>query len=422
MDILGAACLGTGLGLAFLGMVLVAKQFLYVSRPSEILIFSGRRYLLEDGSTRGYEFIHGGWRFRRPIIEKVDRMDLTTIPIELEVHNGYSKGGIPLHLRAVAYVKVSSDPLKVNNAIERFLGRDPDELRIVAKESLEGHLRGIIARMTPEEVNEDRLKFAEEMLHEVQEDLDRLGLSLDALKVQSVSDEVEYLDSIGRERLANVISEAEIAESTAKADAEEAQAEANRQGQVANEQAETVIKQAANDYRRVQAELEAEAQSADERAEQGALTARATAEQKLQAIRRRLEHLRLSADVVLPAEAEKKAAEMRARSEAASIAADGEALAEVLRMLSEVWLQAGPDAKEIFLIQQLETTLSAVTEKVKGLQVGEVTLLDSGDGQALANHIASMPAAIGAVFDEFRRTTGVDVTGILAAPPATEER
>ena len=132
-----------------------------------------------DGSRVGYRVVHGGVAWRIPLLEKVDRMDLGTIPIELHVTNAYSKGGIPLALHAIAQVKVSSNAAAYNNAIERFLGRDPAEIRQVAKETLEGHLRGIIANMTPEEVNEDRLKFAQELVEEAGEDLHRLGLTLD---------------------------------------------------------------------------------------------------------------------------------------------------------------------------------------------------------------------------------------------------
>src|SRR5690606_27391287 len=156
---------------------------------------------------------------------------------------------------------------------------------------------------------------------------------------------------------------------------EEAQAEAKRQGDVSNEQAETAIRQRENAYRQWVAELEAQAKSEEERAEQAALAARARTEQRLQQIRAELERLRLEADVVLPAESRKQASVMRARAEAATIAADGEALAEVLRMLTDTWLRAGPDAKDIFLIQQLEVTLQKVTERVKALDIGEVTLL-----------------------------------------------
>jgi flotillin len=400
--------------MAIVAFVFVAKQFLFVGRPNELLIFSGREYTDPEGKTRGYHVVHGGFAWRVPLLEKVDRMMLTTLPIDLNVTNAYSKGGIPLTVHAIANVKVSSDPHKYGSAIERFLGRDTNEIRQVAKESLEGHLRGIIARMTPEEVNEDRLKFAEELVAEAGEDFDRLGLNLDTLKVQMVSDDVSYLDSIGRERLANVLASAEIAESTAKADAEEAQADYTQQGQVANEQAETIIKQRENALRQRLAELEAQARSEEERAEQGALAARARAEQELQEIRAKLEHLRLSADVVLPADAQRKASEMKARSDAAQIATDGEALAEVLEMMRIAWVKAGPDAKDIFLIQQLENVLTTVTDKVKNMDIGEVTILDGGKGNALPQHIAAMPATVGAVLREFRETTGVDVTGILA--------
>jgi flotillin len=413
------AILGGGAGAVILGVLFVISQFLFVCRPNEILIFSGRSYRLEDGSTVGYRVVHGGVALRVPFFEKVDRMDLTTIPIEINVKNAYSKGGIPLEIRAVAYVKVSSKGAIVNNAIERFLGRDPKEIRQVAKESLEGHLRGVLARMTPEEVNEDRLKFADEMVEETGDDLDRLGITLDAIKVQSVSDDVSYLDSIGRERLANVLSSAEISESTARADAEEAQANSTRSGRVADEAAEMQIKQAENQLRGTIAEIEARAKAAEERAAQGALAARARAEQTLQEIRTKLEQLRLMADVVLPAEAQRKAAAMKARADAAPVAADGEAMAEALRMLTEAWISAGADAKEIFLIQQLETIIRTVSDEVRAIEVGEIILLDNGDGRALANQLAARPAAVAAILHELRNTIGIDITGVLAGRSAS---
>ena len=120
------------------------------------------------------------------------------------------------------------------------------------------------------------------------------------------------------------------------------------------------------------------------------------------------------ADVVLPAEADKKAAEMKSRSEAAVIAADGQAMAAVLEMMTEAWIKAGDDAKDIFLIQQLEEVLRTVVARVHGIELGEVTLLDSGDGQALPRHVASFPAMVRQVLDELRTSTGVDVTGILS--------
>lgn len=405
---------GAGAAAALVAVVTIARQFVYVCRPSQVLILTGREHTLPDGSKVGYMPIHGGWALRKPFVEEIEVIDLTTIPIDIRVTNAYSKGNIPLTLSAVGYVKVSSDMALLANAVERFLGQPRSEIQRVAKESLEGHIRGVLARMTPEEVNEDRLKFAELLMHEAGEDLDRLGIQLDAIKVQSVQDDVSYLDSIGRERLAQVIQAAEIAESTAKADAEQAQATANQRGQIASEGSKRAIQVAENQLREAVAKLEAQARSEEERAEQGALAARAVAEFELQEIRARREHLRLSADVVLPAEAERQAMEMRAKAGAATTAADGKAMAEVLVMMKDAWVEAGEDARDIFLIQQLEPLLKMVSARVKTLNLGEVTLIDGGDGTALPNHIAALPATVAAVFRSFRETTGVDVTGILA--------
>ena len=90
----------------------------------------------------GYRVVRGGRRWKTPLVERVDRMDLRTIPIDIKSSNAYSKGGIPLKLHAIAMVKISDNDTLINNAIERFLGRDISEIRRVAKETLEGHLRG----------------------------------------------------------------------------------------------------------------------------------------------------------------------------------------------------------------------------------------------------------------------------------------
>jgi len=405
---------GIVLGAIVVGALLFLRQFVWVCRPNQVLVFSGRQNTLPDGTVAGYRVIHGGYVIQVPLLEQVDRLSLETIPIDLHVANAYSAGGIPLEVQAIANVKVSSDPERIGNAIERFQGRDPAEIQRVAKESLEGHLRGVLARLTPEQVNEDRLLFAREMVEEAGEDFAKLGLDLDTLKVQSVSDQVKYLDSIGRQRLAEVISEAEVAESNAKADAESEEASAKRRGKVAQEQAMTAITEATNRLAELTAEWEARALGAEERAEQQAIGARARAEQRLQELRARLEQLRLQAERVLPAEAQRRAAEMQARAQAAPIEADGEAMAEVLRLMSETWRSAGPDAAQIFLIQRLESVLDTIVDRVSQVQIDEVVLLDGGDGRALPSHLAALPAAVGAVLRELTNTTGIDVTTLVA--------
>ncbi|MCB9759576.1 MAG: flotillin family protein [Alphaproteobacteria bacterium] len=421
MTILGLMC-GVMAALMALGLIAtIARMFVFICEPNEILVFSGRENQLPDGSTVGYRVIYGGRAFRVPILERAERMDLRTIPIDIRITNAYSKGGIPLTVHAVANVKISRNERLVGNAIERFLGRDPGEIKRVAKETLEGHLRGVLATLTPEEVNEDRLKFAGALVEESDEDFQKLGLHLDTLKVQAVSDEVNYLDSIGRQRIALVLRDAEVAESTARSEAEREEAESRRAGQVAEQKANANIVAAENKVSEVKAELDANAQSEEETTAQAALQARAQSEQELQEIRKRLEELRLMADIILPAQAQQQAAALRARGDAASIEESGRAMAEVLRMMTDAWIKAGDDARDIFLIQNLEEVLRTVVERVNSIAVDEVNLLDSGDGRALAQYVASYPAMVSTVLRELRDSTGVDVVGILT-PNTTAER
>src|SRR5205814_1973117 len=112
-------------------------------------------------------------------------------------------------------------------------------------------------------------------------------------------------------------------------------------------------------------------------------TARAVAEQELQKIRAVVESRRLSADVVVKAEADNNARAILARGSAAPIAERGKAVAQSLELMNGAWLAAGEGAKQIVLIQQLESILKQVVEKLDTVKVGSVTLIDRGDGSSL---------------------------------------
>ena len=108
--------------LAILAVLGIIRTNLKICQPNEVLIFSGRSRQLTDGSKVGYRVIRGGRGFRVPIIEKVDRLFLNTIPLDLTVSNAYSKGGIPLKVQAIANIKISSREPELGNAVERLLG------------------------------------------------------------------------------------------------------------------------------------------------------------------------------------------------------------------------------------------------------------------------------------------------------------
>jgi flotillin len=412
-DLLRFPVMAGGAAIGVMVLIAFARQFLRICRPNEIFIFSGRKHRRADGSEVGYRVVFGGRAWRVPVIEQVQRMDMRALPIDVSVQGAYTRVGIPLKVRAIAVVKISSNPKVVMNAIERFLGRGVDEIQRVAKDTLEGNLRGVLATLTPEEVNADRLKFAESLSAEVEHDLAKLGLHLDILKIQHVTDDANYLDSIGRGQIAQVIRDAEIAESNAHNEAAKEVASAEMRAKVAEAEADRVIVGKKNDLRRVAAELEAEAKAAEERAEAGALAAQATAMQALEGKRREVEVVRLQADVVIPAEVQREAAALTSAGSAASVAENGRATAESLTLMAEAWAKAGASAEDMFLLNKIEDITRVVVDGVRRIQLGDVEIVDT-DGQALPRLAAAYPAAVAAVLQSLLATTGVDVGAILS--------
>jgi flotillin len=404
------------IALGIFGLIVLVwflKSFLCICKPNEVVILSGRKHRIKDGQDVGYRVLTGGRAIRIPIVETVKRMDVTTMPVRVEVHKAYSKGGTPLNIQAIANVKISSDPLVVGNAIERFLDHDRSEVVRVAQETLEGNLRGVVATLTPEQVNEDRLRFAERIASDVSRDLVKLGLQLDTLKIQSVADDVDYLSSLGRKEIALVIRDAEIAESDALTEAEQIEAECEERAEVAKTQDQIVILEKENELRKIKAKLERQARSEEEITIAAAKEKKAKAEQVLQTLRAEFERLRLEADEVLPAEAERQAKELHARGEAAVFTENAQAAALVNDLLSQVWQETGRDASELFLIQQIETVLREAVQIPGRLQLDKVNVIDNGDGKAIASLVKVYPQIVRQFLEGVNETLGIDVVGTL---------
>ncbi len=421
----------TALLLVAVAVVVLAamKSLVVICPPNQIAVISGRTRSLTDGREIGYRVLRGGRTFRVPLLEEVAWMDLNTIAIEVSVTNAYSKGSIPLNVQGVANVKVSSREGLLENSLERFLGRPMEYIRQLAKETLEANLRGVLATLTPVEVNEDRLKFAQTLIEEADDDIKTLGLELDVLKIQNVTDEVGYLDSVGRQQTAEVLRDARIAEAERKTEAEESEAEARRRAEIARVQADLSIVEKENNLRVRRAELEAQAIAKEEEASVAGPKARAVAEQELEHERIELQRRRLEADVVAPARAKKEALELEAKGEAAKIIEDGSAQIEVFHRLVEQYQAAGADAQRIFVLNILPELVDKIVGTVGGISIDRVSVIDSGanggSGQGIPAVVSQLPAAVIKITEQIENATGVNILSGLggsssapAVPPA----
>jgi flotillin len=414
--------LALGFTIGIWAIIFAYRRFLFICRPNELLVVSGKKTTLASGEVLNFEVIQAGRHFQLPFIQTVDRMDVRLIPIELSVTKVLSNGGIPLDVHAIANVKITSDTRYVHNAVERFLNVPPDTVRTSAKQILEGVLRGVIAQLTPEQVNQDRIEFANQLLEMTTDDFNKMGLHLDTLKVQRVEDEAQYLVNLGRTQIANAIRDAENAESQANQEVAQEEAGARQLAEVAGKQAEIGVATKRNQYRAIRGQLEGDAQSVEREAIAAVDQTRAEAEQELQKLRKDVETSRLTVEVVLPAEANRAAAELTAQGQAAGRREQGAASAFAMAAMSQALQNAGSNAREMFVLSQLDTLVAEVAAKVKDVSLNRVHLVDSGDGKALAALLSSGPHAVTAVLASLRDLSGVDITELLAAqaPPPTK--
>jgi flotillin len=368
----------------FLLLVATIKQLLIIVPPNMVAVITGRKRALSDGTAVGYRVVRGGRTIRIPLLEQAQWMTLNTIPLTISVKNAIAKGGIQIDVQAVANVKIASMPEEVfNNAVERILG---NETRVadLAQETLAANLRGVLSTLTPEEANEDRVKFEAELMKEVTRDLQKLGLQLDMLKIQNISDEAGYLRAYGRIRTAEVLRDAQIAEARTKAETEREQARAQQEAEVARAQSQMQVSAAQNELRVKQADLDRTAQIAERTARAAADEAQARAEKAVEEARVEVTRVRLQVEQVEPARARAEAARAEAEAAAAPVIAQGEAQAKALRAVQEQLLAAGEQGLALLYLQQLPDMVDRLAAAAGDIRIDRLVVLDGGDGQGAA--------------------------------------
>jgi flotillin len=394
--------------LAALAAAFIVTRLIHICQPNEVLVFSGARRGGGEAAV-GYRLVQGGRGLLIPLLETVDRLDLTNMVIDVRVDGAYSKGGIPLNVNAVANVKIASTEPVIGNAIERFLGKPRAVVERVAKETLEGNLRGVLATLTPEEVNHDRVKFAQSLLHEADTDLKKLGLVLDTLKIQNVSDDKGYLDSLGRKQSAELQMRSRVAEAENRALSMAKDAENYETRAIAQVEAEIAKTRAEALRCIVDAQSKREALIAEQQTEVAALIARAEAELGVQTARVDQVRLKLEAEKIESAEAERDRLVLAARGAVAGIVEEGKATARSLRQVARAWNAAGPDARRIFVAPKLGVLAGQMLDTVADLPIESVTMID----ERLHRGGGSLAAASRLAATELQQGLGVDVRQLM---------
>ncbi len=466
----------------FAAMALFARNYIKVP-PSMVAIFYGRKHSLVDEkgtrSTLGFRVVRGGAALRIPVLEQVEYLSLNIMSIQLKIQRAYTKEGVPVTVEAVANVKIAGDDMSLRSAAERFLGMRADEIKGVIFQTLEGHLRAILGTLTVEEINADRSAFAQKMTDEAAVDLKKMGVSIDILTIQQISDEQGYLDALGKKRTAEVKRDAVIGEAQAQRDAMIKSATADQEGKTKRYEADVAIAQSLRDKETRQAEFDAVVKAKKAESEQAGPLATAIARQKVTEQETRIEQVRkqqevlvqeqeaarkekeLQATVVNPAEAERQAAILRAegekqgtiiraeatqkelefegageaakiekigRAEAAKVLAVGEAEAEVIKkkMLAEAeglqkkaeaWKNFNEAAVINMVVEKMPELAQAFATQLAGID--KINIIEMSNGSGGSGGIGKVMSTVGggmtAMLSMLKDQFGIDVARLMQA-------
>jgi flotillin len=414
---------GCGAGLTIGGVILgflivllwIIAKLTVVGNPSEMLIISGKRQ--HEGE--GYRVLIGGRTRVIPIFEKVERLSLRNMQVALEV-KAQSGGGtmLPININGVANVKISSDPSIRQNAIERFLGHPQQEIQRVARETLEGGLRAVIGKMRPEEMVQDRDKFVATVMNEVTDDFRKLGLLIDSVNIQNVHDEDQYLESIARKARAEVISAARKAEAERAAEAAIKEAEAGASARQAKatrdaeaKQTEAGAHQAAEQARLTAEKAIAEAENALRIRKAELAREAALKEADQQEAEGKAQGARLRATQVQGAIAARDAARAKAEGDAASVLEEGKARAAAIEAIGQA-IQKYPEALKVMLVEMMPNIVAHFAKSVEGVRLHDVTVIDSGSGQAIAGAALSRARVLSESLATLEGVLGIDLRDV----------
>jgi flotillin len=328
-----------------------------VPDPDEAMLISGAR-------ARGdapFRVVTGHGAFIMPFFRKVRFLTLAMCEAEV-AEKCVTQQGITLNVRSVIAFKVGNDDESIISAAQRFLS-DQDQMAVLTGRIFAGHLRSIIGSMTVEQIIRERQKLATEVLDGSKEEMARIGLTVDALQIQSIDDDgLGYITAMSAPYNAAIQQQAQIAQ----AQANQASAEADQESQ--RNQAEFARQTAV-----VKARYKAEVDKAQAQAAQAGPLAEAQAQREVLATRTELAQ---------------RAAELRQQELVAEVVKPAEAEAERVRILAiadaekmKIQAEAAASHNRVALDRMLIDQLPDIVEKAgRGLAGANLTVLSGTDG------------------------------------------
>lgn len=254
--------------IVLLGLIIAATIMsifiIYASRlkkvpPDKAMVVYGRG---------GFQLVTGGARFIWPVVQSYEflPLDVRTLEVHVqEIVTDVKRSGARLNIKSVAQVKISSNDAILRTAAENLLHKTDMAINEIALKTLEGHVRGVCAVLTIEEINSDRDSIASKIQNMAGNDLKNMGIEIRSFVIKEIEDAYGYLDALGVKRTEEVKRDARVGKAIANREATIQEAKAAQEGEQANAEAEAqvAVYHRDRDITRQKAEAEVEKERAN---------------------------------------------------------------------------------------------------------------------------------------------------------------
>ena len=448
-------------------LILVAAVMFFAQRykrcpPDQIMVIYGRTERTADGRPKPSKVLHGGAALVWPLIQDYAYISLKPMTIRIPLENALSQQNIRINVPSTFTIGVSTEPSIMANAAERLLGFKVEDIEEMAKEIIFGQLRLTVSTLTIEQINQDRDAFLELIQRNVGAEMRKVGLFLINVNIVDITDEADYIASIGKKAAASAVEQArvdvaeaekrgaigkaeadqlrrtQVAAADAEAEKGEKSAEADRRVFVQEQEALAIAGEnsSAAEIARVNADLAEQEAIAKQRAD--VATAQAEAEIQKALYQEEEQKLRASEiarekvakeQVEIAAEAEAERQRRIARGEADAILAKYEAEASGVQQVLDAKAQgynnlvasAAGDPKAaatLLMVEKIEAMVNAQTEAIRNLKIDKITVWDSGndaDGNsATSNFVSSLVQSLPPIHD-VAKMSGVELPDYLGS-------
>ena len=201
-------------------LILVGISLFVISVLATVYIATSRyklapanKILVVYGNTQGAgaaKCYHGGGKIVWPLVQNYAFLDLKPMTININLEHALSQQNIRINVPSTFTIGIDTKPSIMQNAAVRLLNLDHASIEDMAKEIIFGQLRLTVASLTIEESNGDREAFLSQVVNNVDTELHKIGLYLINVNITDITDEADYIKSIGAKAAAQAIAAADV--------------------------------------------------------------------------------------------------------------------------------------------------------------------------------------------------------------------